>query len=89
MEVKEHERLSNFTRRHKVKEEWFYCYISDSVGSSTMSINVDRIFVNEYIKRIKENKTLQKCTFLMKVKKLYTKWKINKCFQKVLNRNCI
>ena len=31
-------------------------------------INVYRIFVNEYIKRIKENKTLQKCTFLMKVK---------------------
>jgi hypothetical protein len=37
---------------------------------------------NEYIKRVKENKTLQKCTFLMKVKKLHTKWKMNKCFQK-------
>ena len=32
------------------------------------NVNVYRIFVNEYIKRIKENKTLQKCTFLMKVK---------------------
>jgi hypothetical protein len=31
-------------------------------------INVYRIFVNEHIKRIKENKALQKCTFLMKVK---------------------
>ena len=30
-------------------------------------INVDRLFVNEYIKRIKENKTLQKYTFLIKV----------------------
>ena len=30
--------------------------------------DVYRIFVNEYIKRIKENKTLQKYTFLMKVK---------------------
>ena len=29
--------------------------------------NVYRIFVNEYIKRIKENKTLQMCTFLMRV----------------------
>jgi hypothetical protein len=31
----------------------------------TKYINVYRIFVNEYIKRIKENKTLQKSTFLM------------------------
>jgi hypothetical protein len=31
-------------------------------------IDVYRIFANEYIKRINENKTLQKCTFLMKVK---------------------
>jgi hypothetical protein len=30
-------------------------------------INVYRIFSNEYIKIIKENKTLQKCTFLLKV----------------------
>ena len=53
----------------------------------TKYIDVYRIFVNEYIKRIKGNKTLQKCTFLMKVKNYI--WKINKCFQKVLNRNCI
>ena len=32
-------------------------------------IDVYKIFANEYIKRINENKTLQKCTFLMKVKK--------------------
>jgi hypothetical protein len=32
----------------------------------SLYIDVYRIFVNEYIKRIKENKTLQKCTFLMK-----------------------
>jgi hypothetical protein len=31
-------------------------------------IDVYKIFANEYIKRINENKTLQKCTFLMKVK---------------------
>jgi hypothetical protein len=43
----------------------------------------------EYIKRIKENKTLQRNTFLIKVNKLHTKWKIDKCFQKVLNRHCI
>ena len=35
----------------------------------TKYIAVNIIFVNEYIKRIKENKTLQKCTFLMKVRK--------------------
>ena len=40
-------------------------YISEQ---KTKYINVYRIFVNEYIKRINENKTLQKCTFLMKVK---------------------
>ena len=34
----------------------------------TKYIDVYRIFPNEYIKRINENKTLQKCTFLMKVK---------------------
>ena len=34
----------------------------------TKYIDVHRIFANEYIKRINENKTLQKCTFLMKVK---------------------
>ena len=39
-------------------------YISEQ---KTKYIDVYRIFVNEYIKRIKENKTLQKCTFLMKV----------------------
>ena len=33
----------------------------------TKNINVHRLFVNEYIKRIRENKTLQKCTFLLKV----------------------
>ena len=33
----------------------------------TKYIDVNRIFANEYIKRINENKTLQKCTFLMKV----------------------
>ena len=43
-------------------------YISEQ---KTKYTNVYIIFVNEYIKRIKENKTLQKCTFLMKVKKLY------------------
>ena len=52
-------------------------------------IDVYRIFADEYIKIINENKTLQKCTFLMKVKKIYNKCKINKCFQKILNRNCI
>jgi hypothetical protein len=40
-------------------------YISEQ---KTKYIDVYRIFVNEYIKRIKENKTLQKFTFLMKVK---------------------
>jgi hypothetical protein len=42
-------------------------YISEQ---KTKYINVYRIVVNEYmyIKRIKENKTLQKSTFLMKVK---------------------
>jgi hypothetical protein len=39
-------------------------YISEQ---KTKYIDVYRIFVNEYIKRINENKTLQKCTFLMKV----------------------
>ena len=32
----------------------------------TKYIDVYRIFANEYIKRINENKTLQKCTFLIK-----------------------
>ena len=40
-------------------------YISEQ---KTKYINVYRIFVNEYIKRIKENKTLQKYTFVIKVK---------------------
>ena len=40
-------------------------YISEQ---KTKYIDVYRIFTNEYIKRINENKTLQKCTFLMKVK---------------------
>jgi len=31
-------------------------------------LSMNRLFVNEYNKRIKENKTLQKCTFLLKVK---------------------
>jgi hypothetical protein len=26
-----------------------------------------KLFVNDYIKRLKENETLQKCTFLMKI----------------------
>jgi hypothetical protein len=36
--------------------------------SEHFKIDVYKIFANEYIKRINENKTLQKCTFLMKVK---------------------
>jgi hypothetical protein len=52
----------------------------------TKYIDVYRIFANEYIKRINENKTLQKCTFLMKVNFFYNKWKINKCFQYVTNK---
>ena len=40
-------------------------YISEQ---KTKYIDVYRIFANEYIKRINENKTLQKCIFLMKVK---------------------
>ena len=40
-------------------------YISEQ---KTKYIDVYRIFANEYIKRINENKTLQKCSFLMKVK---------------------
>jgi hypothetical protein len=42
-------------------------YISEQ---KTKYIDVYRIFSNEYtcIKRINENKTLQKCTFFMKVK---------------------
>ena len=40
-------------------------YISDK---TTRYINVYRLFVNDYIKRIKENKTLQTCKFLMKIK---------------------
>jgi hypothetical protein len=40
-------------------------YISDK---KTRYINVYRLFINDYIKRIKENKTLQTCTFLMKIK---------------------
>jgi hypothetical protein len=45
-------------------------YISEQ---KTKYIKVYIIFVNEYIKRIQGNKSLQKCTFLMKVKQLYTK----------------
>ena len=40
-------------------------YISEQ---KTKYIIVYRIFDNEYIKRIKEKKTLQKCTFLIKIK---------------------
>ena len=40
-------------------------YISEQ---KTKYIDVYKIFANEYIKRINENRTLQKCTFLMKVK---------------------
>ena len=40
-------------------------YISEQ---KTKYIDVYRIFGNEYIKRINENKTLQKCTILMKAK---------------------
>ena len=40
-------------------------YISEQ---KTKYIDVYKIFANEYIKRINENKTLQKCTCLMKVK---------------------
>ena len=40
-------------------------YISEQ---KTKNVNVHRLFVNEYIKRIKENKTLQKCIFLVRVK---------------------
>jgi hypothetical protein len=40
-------------------------YISEQ---KTKYIDVHKIFAIEYIKRINENKTLQKCTFLMKVK---------------------
>ena len=40
-------------------------YISEQ---KTKYVNIYRIFVNEYIKRIKEKKTLEKCTFLLKVK---------------------
>jgi hypothetical protein len=39
-------------------------YISEQ---KTKYIDVHRIFANEYIERINENKTIQKCTFLMKV----------------------
>ena len=39
-------------------------YISEQKIKYT---NVHRIFVNIYIKRIKENKTFQMCTFLMRV----------------------
>ena len=40
-------------------------YVSEQ---KTKYIDVYRIFAIGYIKRINENKTLQKCTFLMKVK---------------------
>ena len=40
-------------------------YISEQ---KTKYIDVYKIFANEYLKRINENKTLQKSTFLMKVK---------------------
>jgi len=40
-------------------------YISEQKAKYT---NVYTVFVNEYTKKIKENKTLQDCTFLMKVK---------------------
>ena len=43
----------------------YYMYISEQ---KTKYVNIYRIFVNEYIKRIKEKKTLEKCTFLLKVK---------------------
>jgi hypothetical protein len=42
---------------------------SNNSSSSAVSI---------FYERIKENKTLLKCTFLMKSKKSYTKCKINK-----------
>ena len=46
----------------------FFIYKSYYISEQkTKYINVHRIFVNEYIKRIKQNKTLQKSTFLMKV----------------------
>ena len=58
-----------------------YCFCSSNVPTLysllklvNKSINIwpffffYRIFANEYIKRINENKTLQKCSFLMKVK---------------------
>jgi hypothetical protein len=40
-------------------------YISEQ---KTKYIDAYKIFANEYIKRINENKTLQKCTFSIKVK---------------------
>ena len=43
-------------------------YKSYYISEQKTKYNVYRIFVNEYIKRIKEKKTLQKYTFLMKVK---------------------
>ena len=54
---------------------WFFLtvvgvYIYKSYYISEQKIkhtSVHRIFVNVYIKRIKENKTLQMCTFLMRV----------------------
>jgi hypothetical protein len=46
----------------------FFIYKSYYISEQkTKYINVYRIFVNEYIKRIKQNKTLRKSTFLMKV----------------------
>jgi len=50
----------------------YYMYISEQ---KTKYIDVYIIFVNEYIKWIQENKILQKCTFLMKVKNYIIKGK--------------
>ena len=61
-------------------------YISEQ---KTKYVNIYRIFVNEYIKRIKEKKNSSKVYIFNESKKIYTNWKINKCFQKVLNRNFI
>ena len=43
-------------------------YITEQKTKYILYIDVYRIFANGYIKIINENKTLQKCTFLMKVK---------------------
>jgi hypothetical protein len=52
-----------------IKVVGFFIYKSYYISKQkTKYIDVYRIFDNEYIKRINENKPLQKCTFLMKVK---------------------